>query len=162
MLKAYSIVLEEKQYKDIKNSTDNISEFVRESIRKNMNIDLSLEEILELIDKNSKQTEFLDDKLNSIIDSQLKDKKTLTIQKELELKSLQEKREQEEEDFIIRYNKLEELEEIQNFKFIDRWPESNNLMPILNKALEKEIRIGLNQLRRYLTIKSFKQHLASA
>jgi len=146
-----SFQLEDNYVKDLDEVTDNRSEFIRTTIISKIQSvkEKSLNDLIidaeELNNRLDLVNNLINDKFNILREKQQLESKEIEdklIQKELKQKEL-----------LDKYSNLEQFDFIKNFEYVNNWNNMANLLPIVDKLLDNNIKIGIVQLREYLTLR---------
>ena len=151
-----SFLLDSNIEDEIKEVTDNKSEFIRQAIIEKLGkTDKTLQELAIDLEKKALELKEIEDKYNEKLQETLEHKEQLKI---IELEEIEVKIKQKEQkhiEFMQKWNILENEEDIKNFQYIEKWENLANIEPIIDNLRKKGIRIGIMDLRNYL---SFRQH----
>jgi len=155
-----TISLDLEDMEEVKKITDNISLFVRNAIKDKLGKqDKSLQEIMVEIEQKALELTILEDNYTNKINALLEHKEQLRLS---EIEELEQKVKDKAQKALEFFNKwkpiLEPLEEIHTFDPTEENLELPNLMPLVDKLLEKNIRIGVMGLRSYFILRDkFKE-----
>lgn len=153
-MKNITISIEEEQLEFL-NNLPNQSAFIRKAIdEKRGKAELGLQDLEALVIQKRADLDEAELRYNDFLENQLQNKEKLRRQEieELELK----KAEQEKRDFEF-MNRMDALigqePEIQNFKYFEGWENTSNLIDIVELFRARNIKIGIFELRKYLSAK---------
>lgn len=139
---------------DFLDSIGNKSEYVREAIdEKRGKAEQSIQELEIEVNNNKTILNNSELKLMAKVDQLLQHKEDLKLGEinELEDKVLRKTKQQEE--FVAQWSPiLIQHDEIKDFQFIDGWESVANLLPLIDVLRKKNIRIGIIQLREFLSL----------
>jgi hypothetical protein len=151
-LSTFTLSLNAEDMEAIKRVTENVSYFVRDAIKDKLGKsdktiqELSIE-IEELVNKLTEKENILDIKIKLMLDhkEQLKLIEIQEIEDKLKQKELKHK------ELMDKCGNLEQFDIIKNFEYIGGWENMANLLPIVELIKQQGVRIGIVQLREYLT-----------
>jgi hypothetical protein len=134
----------------IEKVSDNRSNFIREAIKdklgRNEKSLQQLEAELETIIRNKEILEKdIQEKINKIQEQKASEKAELD-RKEAE-------KQKKREEFMKTSEHLEQFDFIKNFAYIEGWSNLASLLPIIEQLKQNNERIGIVQLREYLTMR---------
>lgn len=154
-MKNITVSIDEEQLEYL-NGFPNQSAFIRQAIDdKRGKSELGLTELEAIRIQKQADLDEIDARIADFIEKQLANKEEL---RQREIEELEIKRIEKEKRDLEFSNRMEALigkePEIESFKYIGGWENSINLMPLVEAFRSRNIKVGIFELRKYLSAKS--------
>ena len=150
-----SCQISDEEKKQIEEKTDNISDFIRESISEKLGTTKSLEKIQSDYFESALKLDEIERTYFEMVENKLKTDKTISIAEYEKLKSETDNKKLHDDKFYADWKPiLDTYAEIDNID-IDNI-ELKSLIPLIDKIIADGHRIGITQLKDYMRIKKEK------